>query len=108
MTLIWWFSSTSSENKVPISADALRMRCRRLCEKKPSGKYNIDEATALAYKEGGSQRELLEMALLECLSRHGTSRDAYRKIKAHSWIFSRDHTPILYIMNSRNYKWNHL
>ena len=70
-------------DQVAITADALRMRCRRLCERKASGKMNIDNATYEAYRSGGEQREHLEMALLECLARHGTHRTAYKKIKAH-------------------------
>ena len=65
-----------------MSADALRMRCRRLCERKPSGKYNIDAAVSEQYKEGGAAREVLEMALLECISKHGQQRSSYKKIKA--------------------------
>ena len=68
--------------KVNISADALRMRCRRLCEMKPSGKCAVDETTASQYRGGGEGRELLEMALLGALARHGTSRKSYKKIKA--------------------------
>lgn len=55
------------------------MRCRRLCEKKPTGKYNIDAATAEQYKEGGQTREVLEMALLECLAKYGLDRSVYKK-----------------------------
>lgn len=65
-----------------MSADALRMRCRRLCERKPSGKYNIDAKVSEQYREGGSSREVLEMALLECIAKHGVIRSAYKKIKA--------------------------
>ena len=36
----------------------------------------------MAYKEGGSAPEVLEMALLECLAKHGTARSARNKIKA--------------------------
>ena len=68
--------------QVNITADALRMRARRLCEKKPSGRYNIDPEIAKQYKEGGSSREMLEMALLESIARHGTDRSQYKKIKA--------------------------
>ena len=66
-----------------MSADALRMRCRRLCEKKASGKYNISPQVCEQYREGGPAREELEMALLECISKHGTQRSAYKKIKAY-------------------------
>ena len=78
----WVYSHSSDANKVNISADALRMRCRRLCEQKPSGKYTIDKETTAAYSEGGASREVLEMGLLECLAKYGTARKARNKIKA--------------------------
>ena len=102
--------------KVKISGDALRMRCRRLCEKKASGRYNIDEKTAAQYKEGGPSREILEMALLECLAKHGLDRSSYKKVKVTwiklesdvfiyivifklqiSWIYKRHHDLYIYI-----------
>lgn len=58
------------------------MRCRRLCERKPSGKQHVDAAIADQYREGGERREVLEMALLECIARFGLDRSAYKKIKA--------------------------
>lgn len=58
------------------------MRARRMCERKPTGRCNVDSATAEAYKTGGESRELLEMALLECLAKHGVSRKSYKKVKA--------------------------
>ena len=71
-----------SISQVMISADALRMRTRRLCERKPSGKMQVDNAVAEQYRQGGEARETLEMALLECIARHGTDRSSYKKIKA--------------------------
>ena len=68
--------------QVHMTADALRMRTRRLCEKKPSGRYQIDPKIAEKFKEGGESREVLEMALLECIAKWGTGRDAYKRIKA--------------------------
>ena len=68
------------------------MRCRRLCEKKPSGRYNVDPKIAEQYKEGGESRECLEMALLEALARHGLQRCAYKKVKAITsiiWFFQK-------------------
>ena len=76
------FSLFLWKSKVNITADALRMRCRRLCERKPSGKYNINQSVSEQYKEGGPAREMLEMALLECIGKHGLQRAAYKKIKA--------------------------
>ena len=62
--------------------DALRMRCRRLCEKKGTGKSHVDSSVSEIYKNGGPGREVLEMALLECLAKYGTGRQNYKKIKA--------------------------
>lgn len=67
---------------VPISPDALRMRCRRLCERKPSGRLQVEASMSDAYKAGGEQREALEMTLLESLATHGHGRSSYKKIKA--------------------------
>ena len=50
-----------------ISADALRMRLRRLCTPKKNGKLWVSAEVAEDYKMGGSQREALEMALLETI-----------------------------------------
>ncbi|CAK9040133.1 unnamed protein product [Durusdinium trenchii] len=58
------------------------MRCRRMCEKKPSGRINVDTKIVEQYKEGGESREVLEMALLECLAKHGVDRSSYKRIKA--------------------------
>lgn len=58
------------------------MRCRRMCEKKASGKCAVDETTREEYKKGGESREILEMALLECVAKHGVERSMYKKIKA--------------------------
>lgn len=74
--------SLAGPYKVNITQDALRMRCRRLCEKKTSGRINIDQETVDSYREGGQAREMLEIALLECLARHGTKREVYKRVKA--------------------------
>ena len=88
LPLIWSFAYIDSYlSQVNISGDALRMRCRRLCERKPSGKYNISEQVCQQYKEGGPSRELLEMALLECVSKHGLNRSAYKKVKARLGLY---------------------
>ena len=58
------------------------MRCRRLCEKKGTGKSHVDSSVSEIYKNGGPGREVLEMALLECLAKYGTGRQNYKKIKA--------------------------
>lgn len=62
--------------------DALRMRLRRLCEVKPTGKTHVDEKTRAEYKEGGSKREVLEIALVESLKKWGTSTKVREKVKA--------------------------
>ena len=58
------------------------MRCRRLCETKPSGRCHVDANVANQYKQAGESREVLEMALLECLAKHGLDRSCYKRIKA--------------------------
>ena len=68
--------------RCPSHRDALRMRTRRLCERKPSGKCYVDKKIAEDFKRGGESREILEMALLESLGRFGTKRCHYKKIKA--------------------------
>ena len=72
-------------HEVSLTADALRTRTRRLCERKSSGRYNIDAETAEQYKSAGPQREMLEMALLECLAKFGTDRKHYKKVKVR-WL----------------------
>ena len=75
-------------SKVRITTDALRMRCRRLCEKKPSGKLQVEQDIVDRYKAGGTDREELEMALLESISKWGLDRSNYKKIKAqHSSVY---------------------
>ncbi|CAL1134280.1 unnamed protein product [Cladocopium goreaui] len=58
------------------------MRLRRLTETKSTGKTWVDEKTQADYKAGGERREWLEIALLEALKKHGTGRDAYKRVKA--------------------------
>jgi len=57
------------------------MRCRHMCEQKPSGKLHVDPAVVTQYKNGGEGREALEMALLESLSKFGIERASYKRIK---------------------------
>lgn len=54
-----------------IGRDALRMRLRRLCEKKKGGKMHVKESFHEDYNAGGERRELLELALLETLDKIG-------------------------------------
>jgi hypothetical protein len=68
-----------------LGADALRMRLRRLCEKKASGKMWVDQQTFDDYKSGGERREWLELALCESLKKFGTGRDQYKKVKDKSF-----------------------
>ena len=58
------------------------MRTRRMCEKKPSGKLLVDDEIHNQYKNGGMEREQLEMALLESLAKHGLNRTNYKRVKA--------------------------
>ena len=67
--------------EVPISHDALRMRTRRLCEKKSSGRCGVPESIHSDYVTGGEAREILEMALLQAIATHGVQRNKYKKIK---------------------------
>ena len=53
-----------------------------MCEVTPSGRSHVDAEIVSEYKSGGSKREVLEMALLECLAKHGASRNAYKRIRA--------------------------
>ena len=57
------------------------MRLRRLTEKKTSGKCWVDEKTQADWKAGGERRQWLEIALLECLKKHGTGREAGAKVR---------------------------
>lgn len=66
-----------------ISADALRMRLRRFCTVKKSGKCAVDDTVRASYNQGGEQREWLEIALLEAIKKHGTTRESYNKVKDH-------------------------
>jgi hypothetical protein len=53
-----------------------------MCEKKPSGKLLVDDEIHNQYKNGGMEREQLEMALLESLAKHGLNRTNYKRVKA--------------------------
>jgi hypothetical protein len=85
--------------KVQISHDALRMRARRLCEKKGTGRCGVPDHIHSDYMAGGESREILEMALLQCLSTHGVGRHKYKKIKAH-WLLSKIIVDQTYIINA--------
>ena len=65
-----------------LGADALRMRLRRLCERKASGKSHVDTQTFDDYKAGGARREALEIALCEAIQKHGSQKSSYNKVKA--------------------------
>ena len=93
---LYIFFGTPAIPKVNISPDALRMRTRRLCERKPSGKCYVDEKVAEEFKNGGESREVLEMALLESLARYGTKRCAYKRIKA--WFGNVIYIYMMYMM----------
>ena len=66
------------------------MRARRLCEKKMSGRCNVPDDIRQDYVAGGQQREVLELALLDAIQKHGVSRTAYKKVKAEEvpkWLY---------------------
>ena len=72
--------------QVPLTHDALRMRTRRLCERKGSGRCSVPDSIHEDYFAGGSKRELLEMALLDAVAKFGVERGAYKKVKE-AWIY---------------------
>ena len=57
------------------------MRLRRYCTVKKSGKCAVSEDVRKQYALGGEQREWLEIALLESVKQHGTSRKMYDRVK---------------------------
>ena len=57
------------------------MRLRRLCMVKKSGKCAVDESVRESYDKGAEAREMLEIALLEAIKKHGTDRAAYTQVK---------------------------
>ncbi|CAK9027704.1 unnamed protein product [Durusdinium trenchii] len=57
------------------------MRCRRLCEKKVSGKCHVPNEIREDYVNGGESREIVELALLDALAKYGVLRQAYKKVK---------------------------
>lgn len=65
-----------------LGSDALRMRLRRLCEVKPTGKSWVDEKSRSDYVAGGERREWLELALLESLKKVGLGRNVHKKVVA--------------------------
>lgn len=65
-----------------LGADALRMRLRRLCEVKPTGKSWVDQKSRDDYVAGGERREWLELALLESLKKVGLGRNVHKKVVA--------------------------
>ena len=69
-------------SKVMISPDALRMRCRRLCERKVSGKCHVTPEIREDYINGGESREIVELALLDAIAKYGVQRKVYKKVKA--------------------------
>ena len=64
-----------------ISADALRMRLRRLCTPKKNGKLWVSTEVAEDYKMGGSAREALELTLLETIKTLGDDSKKPEKIR---------------------------
>ena len=73
--------SAASSFQVAISADALRMRVRRLCERKSGGKIKVPAEIHEDFVNGGSDREVLELALLQAIQKYGTDRKHYKKVR---------------------------
>ena len=66
-----------------LSRDALRMRLRRLRERKRSGKCWVAEEIGAEYDKGREAREMLEMALVEALRDLGEDDgNKHSKVKA--------------------------
>ncbi|CAE7031855.1 unnamed protein product, partial [Symbiodinium sp. CCMP2456] len=63
---------TSPDGTIVLTQDALRMRLKRMCEKKSkSQKCHVDDETHQQYVSAGPEREWLELALLEALQAVG-------------------------------------
>ena len=69
-------------SKVNISRDALRMRLKRICEKKKTGRMWVSLDIHEDYTAGGEKREQLELALLETLKGLGDGVHRPDKIRA--------------------------
>ena len=88
-TLYLYLCNGQSVQQV-LTQDALRMRLKRLCEKKSkSQKCHVDDETHQQYLSGGPEREWLEMALLEALQSVGPEalgrgKAAHRQVQAPS------------------------
>lgn len=67
-----------------LSHGAIRMRLRRMCEMKQSGKSHVPQEVSEDYKKGGEEREWLEIALLESIKKVGTDRKFFKQVKAGS------------------------
>ena len=65
-----------------MSQDALRMRLRRMCEvKAKTGRCNVDPETRSMYERGGEDREWLEIALLEAISKVGADCRKHKALR---------------------------
>ena len=60
------------DGSVVISHDAIRMRLKRLCTKKKTGRAWVSDDMLKEYEAGGASRESLEMALVETIRELGT------------------------------------
>ncbi|CAE7429544.1 unnamed protein product [Symbiodinium sp. CCMP2456] len=66
-----------------ISQDALRMRLKRLCEKKKTGRCWVPASIREEFESGGEYREVLELALLESIKQLGEEESKnHGKMKA--------------------------
>lgn len=64
-----------------LSHAAIRMRLRRLCEVKGSGRKHVPEEVIESYRKAGEEREWLELALLEAIKRVGVERKKFKQVK---------------------------
>ena len=84
--------------------DALRMRLRRLCEKKQkSGKCHVDASTADQYHRGGEEREWLEIALIEAICKVGTVSKSHKKLRVscHNLIATHSQATFVLVLAER-------
>ena len=72
-----------------MSRDALRMRLKRICEKKKTGKMWISQEIHDEYVKGGTCGEQLELALLETIQALGENDKKPDKVRARALVKTR-------------------
>ena len=77
-----------------ISHDALRMRLKRLCSPKASGKSWVSPEMLEDYKAGGAARESLELALVETIRELGT-KTSHAKMRVPGLIHNEGYALLL-------------